>query len=97
MIPELGNFAVILALLVACIQAFCSLVGAARGNTVWMSVARPAAHALFLLVVVASRRKVTVAVSKSEDEQLHDLAHAHDDKEGSFVLSGQESLRLLSL
>jgi len=52
-IPELGNFAVILALLVACVQAFCSLVGAARGNAVWMSVARPAAHALFLLVVVA--------------------------------------------
>jgi len=39
--------------LVACVQAFCSLVGAARGNAVWMSVARPAAHALFLLVVVA--------------------------------------------
>ena len=53
MIPELGNFAIILALLVASVQAFCSLVGAARGNMVWMSVARPAAHALFLLVVVA--------------------------------------------
>jgi len=52
-IPELGNFAIVLALLIACVQAFCSLVGAARGNAVWMSVARPAAHALFLLVVVA--------------------------------------------
>ena len=52
-IPELGTFAIILALLVSCVQAFCSLVGAARGNAVWMSVARPAAHALFLFVVVA--------------------------------------------
>ena len=53
MIPELGNFAIIVAFLVACVQAFCSLVGAARGNTAWMSVARPAAHVIFLLVVVA--------------------------------------------
>jgi cytochrome c-type biogenesis protein CcmF len=52
-IPELGNFAIIVAFLVACVQAFCSLVGAARGNTAWMSVARPAAHVIFLLVVVA--------------------------------------------
>ncbi len=53
MIPELGNFAIILALLIACVQAFFSLAGAARGNTVWMGVARPAAHAQFLFVVVA--------------------------------------------
>ena len=53
MIPEVGNFAIILALLIAFVQAFCSLVGAARGNTVWMSVARPATRTLFLFVVVA--------------------------------------------
>ncbi len=53
MIPEIGNFAVILALLVAAALAFFSLVGAARGNVLWMSVARPAAHALFMFVVVA--------------------------------------------
>ena len=53
MIPELGHFAIIIALLVAGVQAFFSLAGAATGNRPWMNVARPAAHAQFVLVVLA--------------------------------------------
>jgi len=52
-IPEIGHFALILALLVAFIQGSFPLIGAARGNTVWMGLARPAARAQFFLISVA--------------------------------------------
>ena len=53
MIPELGNFALILALLVAAVQCVFPIWGAARGNLSWMAIARPAARAQFLLVAIA--------------------------------------------
>ena len=53
MIPELGHFALILALAVALVQSLLPLAGASRNDTVWMGVARPAAAAQFLLVAVA--------------------------------------------
>jgi cytochrome c biogenesis factor len=43
MIPELGHFALTLALLVAMVQGAVPLIGAARGDGRWMAVARPAA------------------------------------------------------
>ena len=43
MIPELGHFALILALLLALAQGVFSLVGAHRGMRDWMAVSRPAA------------------------------------------------------
>jgi len=52
-IPEIGHFALILALIVALIQGVFPIIGAARGNAVWMGLAQPAARAQFLLVVVA--------------------------------------------
>jgi cytochrome c-type biogenesis protein CcmF len=52
-IPELGNFALILALLVALAQATLPLAGAAYAEPRLMALARPAARAQFLLVVVA--------------------------------------------
>lgn len=53
MIPELGNFSLILALLLALTQSILPLAGAARNNPAWMSVARPAARAQFLFVAIA--------------------------------------------
>ena len=53
MIPELGHFALILALLTALTQAIFPLTGAALGNANWMMMARPAARAQFLLVLTA--------------------------------------------
>lgn len=53
MIPELGQFALLLALAVAIVQGTVPLVGAARGNTRWMSLARPAAETQFALVLLA--------------------------------------------
>ena len=53
MIPELGHFALILALCMAMIQSFFPIAGAARGNVAWMSLARPAARAQFVFLLVA--------------------------------------------
>src|SRR5690242_3480796 len=53
MIPELGQFALALALALALVQAFFPLAGAARGNAAWMALARPAAQAQALLVAFA--------------------------------------------
>ena len=53
MIPELGHFALILALLLALTQGVLPLVGAARGMRSWMNIARPAAQAQFVLVALA--------------------------------------------
>ena len=53
MIPELGQLALSLALVVALVQGILPLAGAARGDALWMAVARPAAHAQALLVAFA--------------------------------------------
>ena len=53
MIPELGHFALILALLVAIAQSTLPLAGAAYGEPRLMALAKPAARAQFLLVVTA--------------------------------------------
>jgi cytochrome c-type biogenesis protein CcmF len=53
MIPELGNFALIVALLLALTQAVLPLIGAQRGNLTLMAVARPAAQGQFVFVLIA--------------------------------------------
>ncbi|MEQ1766707.1 MAG: heme lyase CcmF/NrfE family subunit, partial [Methylotenera sp.] len=53
MIPEIGHFALILALLVSLVLGTLPIIGAARGNAVWMGLARSAARAQFLLIAVA--------------------------------------------
>ncbi|WP_291994369.1 heme lyase CcmF/NrfE family subunit [Candidatus Accumulibacter sp. ACC003] len=53
MIPELGNFALILALCVALTQSTLSLLGAHRNQPQWIALARPATIAQALLVAVA--------------------------------------------
>jgi cytochrome c-type biogenesis protein CcmF len=53
MIPELGQFALALALVIALAQGVLTLAGAARGDAAWMSVARPAAWGQFIFVAIA--------------------------------------------
>ena len=53
MIPELGQFALILALLLAVAQGTLPLVGAARGAQSWMNLARPAAQGQFVFIAIA--------------------------------------------
>ncbi len=53
MIPELGQFALILAFCLALVQAGLPLAGAALGKPEWMALARPAAAGQFVFVVFA--------------------------------------------
>src|SRR5487761_2531900 len=53
MIPELGIFALILALLLSMAQAFFGLVGAWWDKPAWMAVARPAVAGQFVFVVMS--------------------------------------------
>jgi len=53
MIPELGQFALALALCLALVQGILPLVGAARGDVQWIAAARPAAQGQFVFVLIA--------------------------------------------
>jgi cytochrome c-type biogenesis protein CcmF len=52
-IPEIGVFALILALLVALIQSVLPMIGASRGLPAWIALARPAATAQLLFILLA--------------------------------------------
>ncbi|SFM44941.1 heme lyase CcmF/NrfE family subunit [Nitrosomonas communis] len=53
MIPELGNFALILAMLLALIQGTLPLIGAARGIPSWIALARPVVQGQFVFIAIA--------------------------------------------
>ncbi|MBK5204899.1 MAG: heme lyase CcmF/NrfE family subunit [Polaromonas sp.] len=53
MIPEIGHFALILALSLALAQGIFPLLGAASGNPVWMRVAHTTAWGQFLFISIA--------------------------------------------
>ena len=52
MLPELGHVALLLALLFSALQGIAGLAGAHRGRDSWMAVARPAALAQLVLVLI---------------------------------------------
>jgi len=54
MIAELGHFSLMIALAVALVLGTLPIIGAARGNSAWMALARPAARVMFVLVLVAA-------------------------------------------
>ena len=52
MIPELGNFALMLALGLALLQAALPLIGAASHNATWMALGRPLSAGLFVFLLL---------------------------------------------
>jgi cytochrome c-type biogenesis protein CcmF len=53
MVPEIGQFALILALLLALVQGTLPIAGAQRGVASWMALARPVSQGQFLFVAIA--------------------------------------------
>ena len=53
MIPELGNFSLMLGLFLALVQGILPIAGSFRGNARWMAVARPAATGQFVFISIA--------------------------------------------
>ena len=81
MIPELGNFALILSALVALILGTLPLLGAHNRRMSWVAVARPATSALALLVTFS----------------FACLTHAFVNNDFSVVYVAQHSNSLLPL
>jgi len=53
MIPELGNFSLVLGLCLALVQGILPIAGSFRGNARWMALARPAATGQFVFISIA--------------------------------------------
>jgi cytochrome c-type biogenesis protein CcmF len=53
MIPELGNFALILAFCLSILLAVVPMVGAARGHVIWISLARPLTAGVFVFLSIS--------------------------------------------
>jgi len=98
MVPEVGQFALILALMLALTQATLPLIGAARGNRSWIAVAVPAGQAQFIFVVIAfgclaysfitnDFSVLNVATNSNSQLPLHyRLAATWGSHEGSLLL-----------
>jgi len=98
MIPELGHYALVLALVMALAQASLPMVGAARGIRPWMQLAKPAALAQFAFVAFAfvalmysfasSDFSVAIVTQHSHSEQplIYKLSGTWGNHEGSLLL-----------
>ncbi len=98
MIPEIGQFALVIALVLALTQATIPMIGAARGNRSWMAVAVPAGQAQFIFVAIAfcclgysfitsDFSVLNVATNSNSQLPLHyRLAATWGSHEGSLLL-----------
>ncbi len=98
MIPEIGNFALILALCVALVQGVVSIAGAQLGIRSWMELARPSALAFFVFIGVSYgcltyafvtndfSVKYVVSVSNSMLPLQYQIAAVWGGHEGSLLL-----------
>jgi len=87
MIPELGHYALALALLVAAFQSLVPLIGAARGDGALMASAAPAAQSQFILVA-ASFAALTYAYVTSDFTVANVAANSHSAKPLLYKVSG---------
>jgi cytochrome c-type biogenesis protein CcmF len=98
MIPEIGQFALIVALLLAITQATLPMIGASRGNSTWIALAAPAGQAQFIFVAIAfcclgysfitnDFSVLNVATNSNSQLPLHyRLAATWGSHEGSLLL-----------
>src|SRR6266550_3842486 len=98
MIPELGHFALILALLLAALLGSLPLIGAQRRVRPWMALARPLAAAQFLFIAFAfgclaasfvanDFSVINVATNSNSQLPLHyRIAATWGSHEGSMLL-----------
>ena len=98
MITELGHFALVLAFMVAIVQAVVPMVGAAKRWDNWMAVAEPAATLQFLLTAFAFAAlthafvtsdfslRLVVLNSHSAKPMLYKISGVWGNHEGSMLL-----------
>jgi cytochrome c-type biogenesis protein CcmF len=98
MLPELGHFALIVALALSLVLGTLPLIGAQCGRSAWMALARPAAQAQFLFVALAFAALMAsfaqndfslVNVASNSNSELplaYRLAASWGSHEGSMLL-----------
>ncbi|MFQ5953640.1 MAG: heme lyase CcmF/NrfE family subunit, partial [Kiloniellales bacterium] len=87
MIAEIGHFALVLALLMALVQATLPLIGAARRDLAWMEVARPAALGQLLFIAVAFF-SLMYAFVVSDFSVINVAQNSHSAKPLIYKISG---------
>ena len=87
MIVETGLFALILALFIAAVQAVVPLIGAARGDSAWMNVDRPAALVLFALITMSFGALMWAHVT-SDFSVLNVVQNSNTDKPLLYKITG---------
>ena len=87
MIVEFGHFALLLALVVACLQMVMPLVGAQKRWSGWMAMAEPAALAQCALLII-SFVALTYAFVVSDFSVRLVTANSHTDKPMLYKVSG---------
>ncbi|MEM9616544.1 MAG: heme lyase CcmF/NrfE family subunit [Pseudomonadota bacterium] len=87
MIPELGQFVLILALMMACLQALAPMVGASRGDAALAGAARSLAIAQFILIALAFVA-LSWAHAQSDFSVANVVANSHSAKPFVYKLTG---------
>ncbi len=87
MIPELGHFALTLAFCIAVIQFIFPLIGAQRGDSGWMAVARPCATVQVLLIGFAFLALMYAFVT-SDFSVLNVVQNSHSAKPMLYKVTG---------
>ena len=70
MIPELGHFALIMALVMALVQSSLPVIGAAKGINSWVALAKPVTQLQLFFLVVSFAALVYSFIVKSIDFYL---------------------------
>ncbi|WP_282604953.1 heme lyase CcmF/NrfE family subunit [Pelagibius sp. Alg239-R121] len=87
MSAEIGQFALILALLVSMVQSSLPMIGAAKGNSTWIALSRPSAILLFALIVLAFAA-LTQAFVTSDFSVATVFRNSHSAKPMLYKISG---------
>ena len=87
MIPEIGHFALVLALALALVQGSVPLIGAQMGISSWVALAKPVARLQFLFVLV-SFVCLTVAFLQNDFSVLYVAQNSNTSLPTIYLISG---------
>ena len=87
MIPEIGHFALILALCVTLVQSTLPLIGASRRDPIWLGIAPASACAGFILISVAFAALIWCHVT-SDFSLLNVIENSHTEKPLLYKIAG---------
>ena len=87
MIPEIGHFALILALCISIAQTFFTIMGAQYGYSRWVALARPTAYAQFVFVLI-SYVCLTMVFINNDFSVLYAATNSNSELPLIYLISG---------